>query len=83
MHTVMPKNLRKATEPPKIFIKDYSVDVAKLTADVIQKVSYELGIIEKATTSSDSSSTSMESGSPVRTSRKEKSALLRKKAKTI
>ena len=43
MHTVMPKILAQATEPPKIFTKDYSIDVDKLMNDTRARLKLELG----------------------------------------
>ena len=38
MHTVMPKILAQATEPPKIYTKDYSIDVEALMRETRAKL---------------------------------------------
>ena len=42
MHSIQPKFLRRVSEPPKVFMKDYSIDVdaqaKKLIADLKDRV---------------------------------------------
>ena len=37
MHAVMPKMLRKVTEPKKSYAKDYAIDVDQRIAEVLEK----------------------------------------------
>ena len=41
MHSVMPRMLRKVTEPPKAFAKDYSIDVEKRVQQVLDEYNME------------------------------------------
>ena len=57
MHSVMPRDLRQAAEPPKISVKDFNYDVERRMQKVIEEVKQDrAGFIHTTTESSHSDS---------------------------
>ena len=58
MHSLMPRILRKATEPPQVFVKDYSIDVKAHAKRLVEQIEMELKPEKNSETASSSDSES-------------------------